>query len=217
VIHTRIKICGITSAGDARVAVECGADAIGLVFYPHSPRAVTIEQAAVIAASVPPFVTVVALVVDEPAEQVRRIVEQVPIELLQFHGQESAAFCAQFQRPWIKAVRVREGVDITSLAVEYGNARGLLLDNWQDGVPGGTGRAFDWTLAPSDIPLPIVLAGGLNDGNVGQAIARVRPAAVDVSGGVERAPGHKDPARIARFVAAVRAADRQLDETTGDA
>jgi phosphoribosylanthranilate isomerase len=213
---TRIKICGITSVRDARVAVDCGTDAIGLVFYPKSPRAVTIARAAEIAASVPPFVTVVALLVDESPERVGEILAHVPVDLLQFHGEESAAFCAQFQRPWIKAVRVRPGVDIAAAAAACGAARGILLDNWQAGVPGGTGKAFDWTLAAGEWPLPVVLAGGLDSGNVGSAIAALAPAAVDVSGGVERVPGEKDPARIAAFVAAVRAADQLRNEMQHD-
>lgn len=190
------------------MAAASGADAIGLVFYAGSPRAVGLEQAAEIAAAVPPFVTVVALFVDEPVELVERTLQRVPVDLIQFHGEETPAFCRQFARPWVKALRVRPGLDIRSACEQYGGARGVLLDSWQQGVPGGTGRTFDWALAPHDLPLPVVLAGGLNAGNVGAAIARLRPAAVDVSGGVESAPGIKDRTKIARFVAAVRAVDR---------
>lgn len=190
------------------MAAASGADAIGLVFYAGSPRAVGLEQAAEIAAAVPPFVTVVALFVDEPVELVERTLQHVPVDLIQFHGEETPAFCRQFARPWVKALRVRPGLDIRSACEQYGGARGVLLDSWQQGVPGGTGRTFDWALAPHDLPLPVVLAGGLNAGNVGAAIARLRPAAVDVSGGVESAPGIKDRTKIARFVAAVRAVDR---------
>ncbi len=213
---TRIKICGITRPEDAQAAAASGADAIGLVFYARSPRAVSLEQAAEIAAAVPPFVTVVALFVDEPIERVERTLAQVPVDLLQFHGEESPAFCRQFGRPWIKALRVRPGSDIRAACEPYRDARGVLLDSWQEGVPGGTGRTFDWALAPRDLPLPVVLAGGLDEGNVGTAIARLRPAAVDVSGGVEAARGIKDPDKIARFVAAVRAADRQRNVTDHD-
>jgi len=207
VTYTRIKICGITSAEDARVAVDCGADAIGLVFYPPSPRAVTASQAAEIVAAVPPFVTVVALFVDEPAESIRRILDSVPVGLLQFHGEEPATFCEQFQRPWMKALRVQADMDLVAHCRQYREARAVLLDSWQEGVPGGTGRTFDWDLARGELPLPVVLAGGLDAGNVGEAITRLRPGAVDVSGGVEESPGHKDGRKIKRFVAAVRAAD----------
>ena len=205
--QTRIKICGITTVADARNAVDCGADAIGLVFYARSPRAVTLPQAAAIAAAVPPFVTVVALFVDEPADSVQRILSGVAIDMIQFHGSETAQFCGQFARPWIKALRVKPGVDLAAACQEYRQGRGILLDSWQDGVPGGTGTAFDWSLAAHSLSLPVVLAGGLNEHNVGAAMARLRPAAVDVSGGVERAPGSKDARKIERFIAAVRSAD----------
>jgi phosphoribosylanthranilate isomerase len=216
VIHTRIKICGITSCEDACSVVNCGADAIGLVFYANSPRAVTVARALQIVAAVPPFVSVVALFVDEPADNIRRILQQVSIDLIQFHGDEPADFCEQFQRPWIKALRVREGLDIASECARYGGARGVLLDSWQHGVPGGTGKTFDWDLAGGKFPLPVILAGGLDDSNVGRAIAQLRPQAVDVSGGVEQSPGSKDPAKIERFIAAVRAADVLMNGTTDD-
>jgi len=205
--HTRIKICGITRARDALAAAELGADAIGLVFYPRSPRAVNAATALQILAEVPPFLSVVALFVDEPASAVDRILSQVPVDTLQFHGDESPGFCNRFGRPWLKALRVREGVDVAAAVRDYAAARAILLDSWQEGVPGGTGRTFDWNLAPTALPRPVVLAGGLDDGNVGEAVRRVRPAAVDVSGGVESAPGVKDREKIRRFIAAVRAAD----------
>lgn len=216
VTSTRIKICGITSPEDACAAVDSGADALGLVFYPASPRAVTVVQAREIAGSVPPFVSLVGLFVDEPADNIRRILESVPLEMLQFHGDEAPAFCQQFHRPWIKALRVRAGMDLVACCTPYQAARGILLDSWQDGVPGGTGRTFDWGLAKGGLPLPVVLAGGLDEANVGDAIARLRPAAVDVSGGVEQSPGRKDVERIKRFIAAVRAADGLLDGTADD-
>ena len=209
--HTRIKICGITSSDDARAAVDCGADAIGLVFYPASPRAVTPAQAARIIASVAPFVSVVGLFVNEPAEGIKRILESVPLDIMQFHGDEPAAFCEQFHRPWIKALRVRPGMKLAAQCAAYKQARAILLDSWQAGVPGGTGKTFDWSLAGGELSLPLVLAGGLHDGNVGEAIARLRPAAVDVSGGVEESPGRKQAAKIKRFVAAARAADALVD------
>lgn len=213
---TRIKICGITTPDDARVAIDCGADAIGLVFYPKSPRAVSLEQAVEIAAVVPPFVSLVALFVNEPAEQIERILTTVPIDLLQFHGDETPAFCQQFGRPWIKALRVKPEMDIAVACDRYRSARGVLLDSWQKDVPGGTGKTFDWQLAAHTLPLPVVLAGGLHARNVGTAIAELQPAAVDVSGGVERAPGEKDPGKIRDFIAAVRAADEQLSGLTDD-
>jgi phosphoribosylanthranilate isomerase len=206
--YTRIKICGITRPEDAQTAAASGADAIGLVFYAPSPRAVDIGQAAEITAALPPFVTVVALFVDEPAAVIERTLEVVPVDVIQFHGDESPEFCSRFRRPWLKALRVRPDLDIAAACAAYRGARGVLLDSWQDNLPGGTGKTFDWALAPRDLPRPVVLAGGLNDRNVAAAISRVRPAAVDVSGGVESSPGIKDPARIERFVAAVRAADQ---------
>jgi phosphoribosylanthranilate isomerase len=204
VSRTLVKICGITRSTDALAACEAGADALGLVFYAPSPRCVTAEQAREIVAAVPPFVTIVALFVDAPAETIQRILDCVPIDCIQFHGDETPAFCAQFQRPYLKALRMRPGADIRQLAGNFGSARGLLLDSWQPGVPGGTGQTFDWTAIPTGLPRPLVLAGGLHAGNVAAAIATVHPAAVDVSGGVESAPGIKDADKMNRFVAAVR-------------
>lgn len=202
--RTLVKICGITSSADALAACEAGADALGLVFYAPSSRCVGLEQAREIVAAVPPFVTIVALFVDETAATIQRTLECVPIDCIQFHGDETAAFCAQFQRPYLKALRMRPGVDIGRLAGSFGDARGLLLDSWQPGIPGGTGQTFDWTAIPTGLPRPLVLAGGLDEHNVAAAIAAVRPAAVDVSGGVESAPGIKDTGKMNRFVAAVR-------------
>jgi len=216
VTHTRIKICGITRPEDAQAAVASGADAIGLVFYAPSPRAVTVEQALRIVDGVPPFVTVVALFVDELPDQITRILNAAPIDLLQFHGDESPEFCRQFGRPWIKALRVKPDLDIEMACRHYHAARGVLLDSWQEGVPGGTGTRFDWQLAPRDLPLPVVLAGGLHADNVAAAIAQVEPAAVDVSGGVEQSPGIKDAEEIRRFIMSVRLADQQLDGMKND-
>ncbi len=209
--RTRIKICGITRPEDAQTAIAGGADAIGLVFYAKSPRAVSAEQAVNIVADVPPFVTIVALFVDETAEFIQRVIDSVQPDLLQFHGDETAEFCGQFGRAWIKALRVRPETDIGAACRLYQDARGILLDSWQQGVPGGTGRTFDWRLAAEDLPSPIVLAGGLNAENVGEAIDLLRPVAVDVSGGVELSPGVKDAAKISEFVMAVRAADQAVD------
>ena len=202
---TRVKICGITREADARAAAAAGADAIGLVFYPDSPRAVSLEQAKEIAENVPPFVTIVALFVDEPADVVLRILERVAIDVIQFHGDETPGFCSQFGRPWIKALRMKPGFDVARECGRFAGARGMLLDTWQDGKPGGTGQVFDWSLASSNnYSLPLVLAGGLHPDNVAEAVMTVRPAAVDVSGGVESAPGIKDAAKMCDFINAVR-------------
>lgn len=202
--RTLVKICGITSGADARAACEAGADALGLVFYTPSSRCVTPEQAREIVAAVPPFVTIVALFVDEAAATIHRILDCVSVDCIQFHGDETPGFCRQFQRPYLKALRMRPGVDIGVVASGHAGARGLLLDTWQPGVPGGTGQTFDWAAIPADLPCPLVLAGGLDEHNVAAAIAAVGPAAVDVSGGVESGPGLKDAGKMTRFVAAVR-------------
>lgn len=207
--QTRIKICGITSPEDALAVAHSGADALGLVFYPPSPRAVSADQAREIVAVLPPFITVVGLFVDEPSASIERIVSQVGIDLLQFHGDETPEFCASFSRPWMKAVRMQSSTNLQVEAQRFADARALLLDNWREGVPGGTGEAFDWSLAPQTLARPWVLAGGLTPENVGGAVARLSPAAVDVSGGVEISPGKKDPVKIAQFIAAVKSADSE--------
>jgi len=204
VSRTFVKICGITSSADALAACEAGADALGLVFYAPSPRCVTAQQAREIVAAVPPFVSIVALFVDAQAATIQRTLECVSVDCIQFHGNESPAFCSQFQRPYLKALRMRPGLDVGTVAGGYSGARGLLLDSWQPGVPGGTGQTFDWTAIPAGLGRPLVLAGGLDEQNVAAAISAVRPAAVDVSGGVESAPGIKDAGKMKRFVAAVR-------------
>ena len=200
----RIKICGITRVEDALAAVEHGADAIGLVFYEKSPRSVTAAKAAEILQALPPFVTTVGLFVDMPADEVREVLSCAPLDLLQFHGDESAEHCQSFDRPYIKALRVRAGDDLQALMAPYAQARGVLLDTFVEGVPGGTGAAFDWSLAPKNSSVPIILAGGLTADNVAQAVAQVQPYAVDVSGGVELAKGIKDAAKIRAFVQAAR-------------
>ncbi len=197
--RTRIKICGITRVEDAAQAVAAGADAIGLVFYAKSPRAVTVAKARAIVASVPAFVTCVGLFVDAPAAEVEAVLAEVPLDLLQFHGDESPEYCSGFGRPWIKALRVRPGLDLLEAARVYGEGRGLLLDAYKPGIPGGTGEVFDWQLIPDSLPLPVVLAGGLDAANIATAIRAVRPFAVDVSGGVELSKGIKDPAKILAF------------------
>ena len=204
---TRIKICSITRVEDARAAVVAGADAIGLVFAPKSPRVVSIEQARDIAAVVPPFVSVVGLFVDDSEERVREVLNGVRLSLLQFHGSEAPEQCRLFDRPYIKAIRMRPDVNLSAEEQRYADATGLLLDAFDDGIAGGTGRTFDWTQIPARRTKSIVLAGGLNADNVAEAIRRVRPDAVDVSSGVEVAKGIKDSAKIAAFIAAVRASE----------
>ena len=203
-MRTRIKICGITRPEDGLEASRLGVDAIGLVFYDKSPRAVTLEQAQAITAALPPFVTVVALFVDPGPEEVEAVLTAVPVDLLQFHGDESPQFCARFKHPFIKAVRMRDGVDLAEVCQQYHSAQGLLLDSFQPGVPGGTGSVFDWTVVPENLDLPIILAGGLSAGNVAEAIKQVRPYAVDVSGGVEVDKGIKDVAKMAAFIGEVK-------------
>lgn len=200
----RSKICGITRIEDALLAAEAGADAIGLVFYAQSPRAVDVRQAWAIIAALPPFVTTVGLFVDASSCELGEILDAVPLDLLQFHGDESPAFCDGFRRPYIKALRVKPGDDITAQVDAYRNASGILLDTYVPGVPGGTGEAFDWSLVPQGLSKPIILAGGLTAENVGAAIQQVRPYAVDVSGGVEASKGIKDAEKIRAFMRAVK-------------
>ncbi|WP_085617112.1 MULTISPECIES: phosphoribosylanthranilate isomerase [unclassified Pseudomonas] len=202
----RSKICGITRIEDALAAAEAGADAIGLVFYAKSPRAVDVRQARAIIAELPPFVTTVGLFVNASRCELNEILEVVPLDLLQFHGDETPQDCEGYHRPWIKALRVRPGDDLEAACQLYAGARGILLDTYVPGVPGGTGEAFDWSLVPARLSKPIILAGGLSADNVGQAIAQVRPYAVDVSGGVEQAKGIKDAAKIEAFMRAVKQA-----------
>jgi phosphoribosylanthranilate isomerase len=210
-MKTRIKICGLTREEDVDAAVAAGADAIGLVFYPPSPRYVTPARAAELARRIPPFVEVVGLFVNETPTAVQAACDAVPISLLQFHGDEDAAYCRQFSRPYLRAARVRPGLDLVEFARSFSDARGLLLDAFVEGYGGG-GHVFDWTLISPDLPGFLVLSGGLTAGNVGEAIQRVRPVAVDVSSGVEASKGIKDHDRIAAFVAAVRAADAAVSE-----
>ncbi len=207
VMRTRVKICGITRIEDARDACRAGADALGFVFFAPSPRNVDVAVVQDIVAGLPPFVTTVGLFVDPDPAFVKRIIASVPLGLLQFHGDETPEECNRYGLPYIKAVRMRPGIDLLEYAGRFERARGLLLDAFVSGTPGGTGTRFDWGLVPSDIPLPIVLSGGLDPENVSAAIHQVRPAAVDVSSGVEAAKGIKDPQRILRFMAGVRNAD----------
>ncbi|QCI11434.1 phosphoribosylanthranilate isomerase [Pseudomonas putida] len=204
--NVRSKICGITRIEDALAAADAGADAIGFVFYAKSPRAVDVRQARAIIAELPPFVTTVGLFVNASRCELNEILEVVPLDLLQFHGDETPADCEGFHRPWIKALRVRPGDDLEAACQLYAGAQGVLLDTFVAGVPGGTGEAFDWSLVPAGLSKPVILAGGLSAANVGQAIAQVRPYAVDVSGGVEQSKGIKDAAKIDAFIRAVKQA-----------
>ena len=208
--RTRIKICGIRDPADALFAADAGADAIGLVFHRPSPRDVDLERAHSIARAVPPFVATVGLFVNPARDDVRRALDMLPLSLLQFHGDETDDFCAQFGRPYLKALRVKPGVSRVDLLQSFAGFRGasaILADAYRAGVVGGTGETFDWDLLPSQRDVRIVLSGGLTPDNVGDGIARVRPWAVDVSSGVESSPGVKDCAKIARFIDAVHRAD----------
>jgi phosphoribosylanthranilate isomerase len=207
-MRIRVKICGLTREQDATAAVDCGADAIGFVFHPSSPRHVTVERAATIARAMPPFVTTVALFVDAASELIARVVDEVGVDLLQFHGQESPEYCAQHGRPWIRAIAMRPDIDLPVVQRQYAAGRGLLLDAYRPDVPGGTGETFDWNRIPPQLASRIVLAGGLRADNVGDAIRRVHPYAVDVSGGVEADKGIKDPLKIRAFIEEVRRAEQ---------
>lgn len=199
-MRVRVKICGITRVEDALFAVEQGADAIGLVFYDPSPRNVSISQAIEIANKIPAFVSVVGLFVNAEARFVNDVLSKVKLGLLQFHGDETPENCAQYARPFIKAIRVKDDTNLVQCASEFSAAKGLLLDTYTEGVAGGTGHVFDWSLVPKHLTLPVILAGGLNANNVADAIQQVNPYAVDVSGGVELAKGIKDAAKITAFM-----------------
>lgn len=207
---TRIKICGITRVEDAQIAAHGGVDAIGLVFYQRSPRHVNVAQAKLLAGTLPPFVTVVGLFVNAEAAFVREVLASMPLDILQFHGDETPEYCEQFDRPYLKAIRVKAGVDLLQCASDFRSAKGLLLDAHVEGIPGGTGTAFDWALIPKQLPLPVILSGGLDAVNVAVAIKQVRPYAVDVSSGVEASKGIKDAAKVAAFINEVKHIDLQL-------
>lgn len=208
--RTRIKFCGISRPEDAQAAAQAGADAIGLVFYQRSPRAVSAEQARAVLTALPPFVSTVGLFVNAPEAAVREILSEVPLDLLQFHGDESPEYCQGFERPWIKAVRMHAGQDLYQQCRRFASARALLVDAWVPDRFGGTGETFDWKRIPADLDLPVVLAGGLSPDNVGEAVRQVRPWAVDVSGGVEerapdgaKRPGHKSGQAMQAFARGV--------------
>lgn len=205
--RTRVKICGIRTVEDAVAVAAAGADALGLVFYAPSPRAVDLATAAAICRAADPLLSLVALFVDPRPEAVTAVLERCPVDLLQFHGAEDAAFCEQFRTPYIKALPMRPGLDVAAAVAAHPRARAFLFDAWQPGRAGGTGQTFDWGRLPA-VSRPWLLAGGLDADNVGAAIAALHPPAVDVSGGVESAPGRKDAERVRRFIAQVRAADQ---------
>ncbi len=199
-MRTRVKICGFTRVDDAIQAAYLGVDAIGLVFYPTSPRNVSITQAAEIVRALPPFVSVIGLFVDAEVQFIREVLAKVSLDCLQFHGDEPATACREYGKPYIKAIRVNEETDFNVLALEYQDAAGLLLDAYDPQAKGGTGHVFDWRLLPKQSALPIILAGGLTTANVGSAIQQYAPYAVDVSSGVEAAKGIKDSAKMAEFL-----------------
>ncbi len=198
--RTRIKICGITNLEDAKSAVEAGADAIGLVFYEKSPRYVAINSAAQIIKHMPPFINCTGLFVDADESYVRKVLERVAIDTLQFHGKESEQACAKYNKPYIKAIRMDGEINLPEQCEKYSSASALLLDTYVKDVPGGTGLTFDWSIIPEDLTKPIILAGGLHEHNVKSAILQVQPYAVDVSGGVEIEKGIKDPDKIKNFI-----------------
>lgn len=206
----RCKICGMTRPQDAQLAAALGADAVGVIFYPGSKRHVTIAQAQAVVQALPPLVTAVGLFVNMAADEVDAVLRQVPLDVLQFHGDETPAFCRQFARPYIKAVRVRCGDDIQAAAVDYPDARALLLDAAVVGQYGGTGQTFDWRILPENLNRPWMLSGGLNPENITEAIVQTRAVAVDIASGVEAAPGIKDAAKMAALMEGIKRAELQL-------
>lgn len=210
-MRTRVKICGITRPEDGLEAAHLGADAIGLVFWAPSPRNVEVARARQIVAALPPFVTVVGLFVDAPPSHIENVLREVPLDMLQFHGDEAPGDCERFGKPYLKAVRVRGFEDIAAAQARFASARGLLLDAYRPELPGGTGHRFDWGMIPQGLSKPVILAGGLNPGNVAAAVRQVRPYAVDVSSGVETDKGIKSAAKVAAFIQGVRQGDEQHD------
>jgi len=206
--RTRVKFCGITRLADAQLAVELGVDALGFVFYTPSPRYISPVDAAEIMSQLPPFICKVGLFVDAGPAAINEIVAALPLDIVQYHGQEPAAECAEVDRPYIKAVRMSAGVDLEQQALQYAGAAALLLDSFEQNVVGGTGSVFDWSRVPATLPKPIILAGGLTDANVAEAIASVNPYAVDVSSGIERAYGLKDPEKMRNFMHEVSSVER---------
>ncbi len=207
-MRTRVKICGFTQVQDAVAAAHLGVDAIGLVFYPPSPRHVSIEQAANIAQALPAFVTVVALFVDAHASQIHEVLSKVSIDCIQFHGDETAEACRLYNKPYMKAIRMKPELDVMAIVQQYKDASAVLLDACHPGIKGGSGSQFDWDLIPKDCGLPVILAGGLQVDNAMQAVQSVRPYALDVSSGVESSKGIKDAAKMAAFIQAINEGDR---------
>jgi len=207
-MRTRIKICGFTKVEDALFASHLGVDAIGLVFYPPSPRHLEIDQAVKISNALPAFVSIVALFVDAAENQIREVLREVPVDVIQFHGDESAESCRVYNKPYIKALAMRQDVDIENYSETYHDASGLLLDAYDPGVKGGTGTRFNWSMIPDSYNFPLILAGGLDAGNAKKAVQSVRPFALDVSSGVEMQKGIKDAAKMAAFVEQVYQGDQ---------
>jgi len=205
-MRTRIKICGITRVEDAESAAAAGADAIGLVFEDKSPRCVSLDRAAAIVRALPPFVTVVGLFVNAARGRIEEVLSRVPLDLLQFHGNEPPEQCRPYHRPYLKALSMKPDVDLHAMEARYADATGLVLDTYSSAVAGGSGETFDWTRVPRDLKKPVILAGGLTSANVAAAIRALRPYAVDVSSGVERGKGIKDATKISAFIEAVRSA-----------
>lgn len=210
--RTRVKICGFTRKKDAIAAARLGVDAIGLVFYPKSPRALSILQAQEIVRSLPPFVTVVALFVNEQQQRIQDVLQKVKIDMIQFHGEEDRHACESIGMPYIKAIAMRDESDLAEAAKCYSSASALLLDAWHPVMKGGTGVPFNWSGVPDQLDLPIILAGGLTSENVARAIAMVRPYAVDVSSGVETEKGIKDANKMAAFLQEVDNFERTRHE-----
>lgn len=209
-MRCRVKVCGITSVADAQMVSRAGADALGLVFYPKSPRNVSLEQARMISQAIPPFVTRVSLFLNAERDFITQVLDQVTLDVIQFHGNESAEFCRSFGRPYIKALGML-GQNFYDLARAYPDAQGLLVDSHAPGAAGGTGQTFDWTQLPQNYPQALILAGGLKADNVYQAIKTTQVYAVDVSSGVESTAGVKDPAKVTAFLNEVRRVECEHD------
>ncbi len=209
--RTRVKFCGITLGEDAAAAVETGADAIGFVFDPKSARAISAEAAHEIVARLPPLISTVALFRDAEPAAIEKVLARLRPAFLQFHGRESPEFCRTFRHPYLKAIPMSEPQDLEKWAERYSDAHALLLDSHSQGAMGGTGKPFDWALISKSVKKPLVLAGGLNPGNVARAITMARPYAVDVSSGIESAPGIKDLQHMREFIQQVRHADATRD------
>jgi phosphoribosylanthranilate isomerase len=209
-MRTRVKICGFTTIDEAVYAAHLGVDAIGLVFYPPSPRNISIKQAIKIVAALPAFISVVALFVDESETIIKQVLKQVAIDVIQFHGSESSQACCLYRKPYIKALSMDKTMDVNLVAMHYQKASALLLDTYHPHAKGGTGERFDWNLIPQSCTLPIILAGGLTPENAGLAITQVNPYALDVSSGVEIKKGIKDLVKIRTFISAVNQSDQKL-------